>query len=183
MRVIRRYGIDICIENLLGLSIFQCKTNLVSYERTHVMSKSHTLVFRSLKLETTTDCGHAALPSYYCGCRLISICFCYYPSKPNPTTPLIPRFWRSATCNEPIVEVHGQGGKCPKGNLAWGHSKGEGCQNGFGRRPLLVWYVFFSDQIIRMDCSVPPNSSSIWCNKTVSLWVEATTPPRATWKS
>ena len=140
MRVIRRYGIDICIENLFGLSMFQCKTNLVSYERTHVMSKSHTLE-GSWKLETFQHCGHAALPSYYCGCRLISVCFCYYPSKPSPTTPLIPRFWRSATCNEPIVEVHGQGGKCPEGNLECqisGPSKGEGCQNGFGCRPLLV---------------------------------------------
>lgn len=73
--------------------------------------------FRRILETWTTDCGHAALPSYYSGCRLITTCFRWYPSKPSPTTPLIPRFWRSATCNEPIVEVHGQGGKCPKENL------------------------------------------------------------------
>lgn len=157
MRVIRRYGIDIRIKNIFGFAIWNAKTPGFIYERTFLMSKSHALEW-SLKLETyttsefyitTTDCSHATPPSYYCGCRLITTCFCWYPSKLSTTTPLIPRFWRSAACNETIVEVHGQGGKCPKGNLECqifsGPSKGEGCQNGFGRRPLLVWYVFFSD--------------------------------------
>lgn len=129
-----------------------CKTSLVSYERTLVMSKSHALE-GSLKLETyqpfyiTTDCGHATS-------RDIPIILLWmYPSKPSLKTPSIPRFWRSATCNETIVEVHGQGGKCPKGNLACqifsGSSKGEGPQIGFSRRPLLVWYVL----VFRLDAS------------------------------